>query len=87
MTQYICGTCGLSSSRGTPTMHILIIEDKLKEIGKLTSYRIFFFFTHDHDKCGDIDVQQIRSEDNLADLFTKTLPTTMFEKLRCNIEI
>jgi hypothetical protein len=24
-------------------MHILIIEDKLKEIGKLTSYRIFFF--------------------------------------------
>ena len=40
-----------------------------------------FFFTHDLMKNGDIDVQQIRSCDNLADLFTKTLPTKPFEKL------
>ncbi|GKB68088.1 hypothetical protein Tco_0929500 [Tanacetum coccineum] len=37
-----------------------------------------FFFTHDLQKSGDIIVQQIRSSDNLADLFTKALPT-------CNI--
>ncbi|GJT50146.1 disease resistance CC-NBS-LRR class family protein [Tanacetum coccineum] len=40
-----------------------------------------FFFTHDLQKSGDIIVQQIRSSDNLADLFTKALPTTTFKKL------
>ena len=40
-----------------------------------------FFFTHDLEKNGEIDVQQIRSKDNLADLFTKSLPTATFEKL------
>ena len=40
-----------------------------------------FFFTHDLQKNGDIDVQQIHSCDNLADLFTKALPTAPFEKL------
>jgi len=40
-----------------------------------------FFFTHDLQKNGDIDVQQIRSCENLADLFTKALPTATFEKL------
>jgi hypothetical protein len=40
-----------------------------------------FFFTHDLQKKGEIDVQQIRSSDNLADLFTKSLPTSTFEKL------
>ena len=28
---------------------------------------------------GDVSVLKIRSEDNLADLFTKTLPTKSFE--------
>nr|GEW30496.1 hypothetical protein [Tanacetum cinerariifolium] len=32
-------------------------------------------------KSGDIVVQKIRSSDNLADLFTKALPTTTFKKL------
>ena len=40
-----------------------------------------FFYTHDLQKNGEIDVQQIRSSDNLADLFTKALPTATFEKL------
>ena len=40
-----------------------------------------FFFTHDLQKNGEIDVQQIRSSKNLANLFTKTLPTATFEKL------
>ena len=44
-----------------------------------------FFFTHDLQQNGEIEVQQIRSIDNLADLFTKTLPTSTFEKLRYKI--
>ncbi|XP_074266407.1 uncharacterized protein LOC141589674 [Silene latifolia] len=40
-----------------------------------------FFFTHDLQKSGDINVQQIHSSENLADLFTKALPTTTFKKL------
>ncbi|XP_074318046.1 secreted RxLR effector protein 161-like [Silene latifolia] len=40
-----------------------------------------FFFTHDLQKSGDINVQQIRSSENLADLFTKALPTATFKKL------
>jgi len=39
------------------------------------------FYTHDLQKSGDIDVQQIRSSDNPADLFTKSLPTSTFEKM------
>ena len=35
-----------------------------------------FFYTHELElqKSAEIDVQQIRSSDNLADLFTKSLP-------------
>ena len=44
-----------------------------------------FFYTHELQKNSDIDVQQTRSCDNLADLFTKALPTSTFEKLVYNI--
>ena len=44
-----------------------------------------FFFTHDLQQNGEMEVQQIRSSDNLADLFTKALPTSTFEKLRYKI--
>ena len=40
-----------------------------------------FFYTHELQNSGDINVQQIRSSDNLADLFTKALSTTTFKKL------
>jgi len=40
-----------------------------------------FFFTHDLWKNGDINIHQIRSCDNLADIFTKSLPSKVFEKL------
>ena len=40
-----------------------------------------FFYTHELQKSGEIDVQQIRSSDNLVDLFTKSLPTSTFKKL------
>ena len=41
--------------------------------------------THELQKNGEIDVQQIRSSDNLADLFIKALPTSTFRKLRYKI--
>ncbi|GAV62720.1 hypothetical protein CFOL_v3_06243 [Cephalotus follicularis] len=44
-----------------------------------------FFYTHELQKNGDIDVQQIRSSNNLTDLFTKALPGTTFKKLRHDI--
>ncbi|GJW15786.1 uncharacterized protein Tco_0019919 [Tanacetum coccineum] len=44
-----------------------------------------FFFTHDLQNSGDIIVQKVRSSDNLADLFTKTLSTATFKKLVHNI--
>jgi len=40
-----------------------------------------FFSTHDLQKEGVIDVCQVRSIDNLADLFTKSLPTKVFVQL------
>ena len=40
-----------------------------------------FFYTHELQKKGDITVKQVRSSDNLADLFTKSLPTCTFKKL------
>ncbi|PHU15248.1 DEAD-box ATP-dependent RNA helicase 35B [Capsicum chinense] len=44
-----------------------------------------FFFTHDFERKGEIDIQQIRSSNNLAYMFTKALPTSTFEKLRYKI--
>ena len=44
-----------------------------------------FFFTGDLQNDGEIDIQQIRSSENLADMFTKSLPTTTFEKLTYSI--
>nr|GFA27494.1 DIE2/ALG10 family [Tanacetum cinerariifolium] len=50
---------------------------------KVTKPSIFYrsFFTHDLQNNGDIIVQKIRSNDNLTDLFIKTLPTSTFKKL------
>ena len=39
-----------------------------------------FFFTHELQQRGEIDVCQIRSCENPADLFTKVLPTSPFKK-------
>ena len=46
-----------------------------------------FFFTHDLQKNGDINIQQVRSCDNLADVFTKSLPSKVFEKLVRRIDL
>ena len=40
-----------------------------------------FFYTHELQESQQIDFKQIRSADNLVDLFTKSLSTSIFEKL------
>ncbi|KAI3821171.1 hypothetical protein L1987_08729 [Smallanthus sonchifolius] len=86
--QHINGSCGISSENKEPT---IIHEDNAACITQLKEGYIKgdrtkhilpkFFFTHDLQKNGDIVVQQIRSCENLADLFTKSLPTSTFKKL------
>ena len=49
--------------------------DKTKHIS------LKFFYTHELHESQQIDVKQIQSINNLADLFTKSLPTSTFEKL------
>ena len=45
-----------------------------------------FFYIHELHKKGNIYIQQIRSSDNLTDLFTKVLPTSTFKKLVRKLE-
>ena len=92
--QCILHSCGLFSEKLLPT---IIYEDNTACITQAKEGYIKgdrtkhispkLFFTHDLQKNGDIDIQQVRSSDNLADLFTKALPTTTFEKLVCKIGV
>ncbi|KAK2376223.1 putative mitochondrial protein [Trifolium repens] len=88
MIQHIQKNCSLSSGKMQTT---IIYEDNSACIAQLKEGYIKgdrtkhispkFFFTHDLQKNGEISIQQIRSCDNLADLFTKSLPGRIFEKL------
>ncbi|KAF3628087.1 hypothetical protein FXO38_28418 [Capsicum annuum] len=49
--------------------------DKMKHISSK------LFYSHDLQKNGDINMQQIRSSDNVADLFTRSPPIATFEKM------
>ena len=40
-----------------------------------------FFFTHDLQRNGDVEIQKIRACENLTDLFTKSLSRRTFEQL------
>jgi hypothetical protein len=90
--QHIREKCGLSTIKDSPT---ILYEDNAACITQIRGGYIKgdrtkhispkFFYTHELQKSDDIDVKQIRSSDNLADLFTKTLPTTTFKKLVNNI--
>ena len=88
MIHHIQESCGLSPVKDNPTTLFLdnavciaqikggyIKGDRTKHVPPK------FFYTHELHKNCEIDVQQIRSSDNLADLFTKSLPTSTFKKL------
>jgi hypothetical protein len=38
------------------------------------------FYPHELQQCGEINILQTKSCDNLTDLFTKSLPASIFEK-------
>ncbi|XP_074374274.1 secreted RxLR effector protein 161-like [Apium graveolens] len=90
--QHIRESCGLSSISDNPTV---LFEDNSACIKQLKEGYIKedrtkhilpkFFHTHELKENGDIDVQQVRSCDNLADILTKSLPTLTFGKFRNNI--
>jgi hypothetical protein len=46
-----------------------------------------FFSTHDLQKNDLINICQIKSNDNLADLFSKSLPKNIFEQVSNKIDI
>jgi hypothetical protein len=86
--QHILEKCGLFSIKDNPT---ILYEDNAACITQIRGGYIKgdrtkhispkFFYTHELQKSGDIDVKQIRSSENLADIFTKSLPTTTFKKI------
>jgi hypothetical protein len=45
-----------------------------------------FFYTHELQQKEKIGIKQIRSSDNMTDLFTKSLPTSTFKKHVHNIK-
>ena len=85
---HIQNTCGFSLFTGVPTP---IFEDNAACIAQVRGGYIKgdrtkhispkFFYTHELQQSSQIDVKQIRSTDNLTNLFTKTLSTSTFKKL------
>ena len=47
----------------------------------LSTLPLSWFIPMNYEKAGEINILQIKSCDNLADLFTKSLPTSVFQKL------
>ncbi|CAL9013240.1 unnamed protein product [Prunus brigantina] len=88
MIRHIRSTCALPSATNTPT---ILNEDNAACIAQIAGGYIKgdrtkhispkFFYTHELQKSQEIKVRQIRSSDNLADLFTKSLPKCTFQKL------
>src|SRR5581483_4972492 len=86
--QHIRGSCGIITDKEPPTV---LYEDNVSCIDQLKEEYIKgdrtkhilpkFFFTHDLQKIGDISIQQVRSCENLADLFTKLFPNSTFQRL------
>ena len=87
MTQHVRADCGMVESKEPTVMY----EDNAVCIAQLKDGYIKgdrtkhilpkFFFTHELQKAGEVQVVQVRSSDNSADLFTKALPTCTFRKL------
>ena len=88
MIHHIQESCGLSFVKDNPTtlfkddaMCIAQIKGDYIKGDRTKHISPKFFYTNELQKNGEIDVQQIRSSDNLANLFTKSLPISTFKKL------
>ena len=88
MIRHIQESCGLPSIKSKPTV---LYEDNASCIAQVKEGSIKgdrtkhislkLFYTHELQNSGKINMQQIRSSDNLTDLFTNALSTTIFKKL------
>ena len=83
MIQHIQESCELPFIKENPTT---LFEDNATSIAQIKGDRIKhispkFFYTHEFQKSGEIDVQQTCSSDNLTDLFMKSLPSSTFKNL------
>ena len=88
MIHHIASSCGLQSIREKPTT---LYEDNTACITQIKAGFIKgdrtkhispkFFHIHELQETKEIDVLRVCSSENLADLFTKALPKTTFEKL------
>ena len=88
MIRHIRSTCDLPSVTNVPT---ILYEDNAACIAQIKGGFIKsdrtkhiapkFFYTHQLEKNHEIEVRQIRSNVNLANLFTKSLPKCTFQKL------
>jgi hypothetical protein len=86
MIKHIKQSCGIGSSE-SPT---IIYEDNAACITQMQTGYIKsnitkhiapkLFYPHELQQNGEINILQIKSSNNLADLFTKSLPTFLFEK-------
>ena len=92
MIQHIQESCGLSFIKASSITlfeaaciaqikGVYIKGDKTKHISPK------FFYTYELLKSGEIVIQQIHSNDNLADLFIKLLSISIFKKLIYKIEM
>ena len=94
MIQHIRKSCGLSSIKNKPTV---LYEDNVACIAQVKRGYIKgdrtkhispkLFYTYELQNNGEINVQHIRSSNNLAYIFTKALPTTTFKKLVHQIDM
>lgn len=85
---HIQSSCGFQSIREKPTT---LYEDNTACITQIKAGFIKgdrtkhispkFFHIHELQETKEIDVSRVCSSENLADLFTKALPKTTFEKL------
>ena len=87
MTQHIKTSCGFLVEKCPTTLY----EDNAACIAQLKEEYIkndrtkhipprFFTYTQELMKNSDVDIQYVTSSNNLADLFTKALPTATFRK-------
>ena len=94
MTNHIRVDCGMTERKYAPTV---MYEDNAACIAQVKDGYIKgdrtkhilpkFFFTHELQNAGEVQIVQVRSSDNSADLFSKSLPTYPFKKLTHQIGI
>jgi hypothetical protein len=86
MTNHIQKSCGLSTADTLNNIY----EDNAACIAQMQAGYIKnnmtkhnspnFFYTHELQKQGEVNILKVQSCDNVADLFTKSLPATTFRK-------